>query len=124
MLHNDAKVYPQLIRTDNQRIKFDHYPVIFDVLGMAQTSPVDSNPQIKQYRNLKQINTDYFNQSLLDKLSLSWTSFDETVSFQQSLQTYNTCLSSTLDDYAPWQTKVITNTKMKVDPEWMDEEYK
>ena len=122
-LHSKAKVYPELIRTDNQRIKFDHYPVIFDILGMAHTSsPINSKPQIKQYRNLKQIHTDSFNQTLLNKLSE--ISFNENTSFQHNLKTYNHCLSSTLDEYAPIQNKVITNLKLKSDPEWMDDNYK
>ena len=48
MLHSNVKVYPELTRTDNQRIKFDHYPIMFDILGMAHTSsPAKSKPQIR-----------------------------------------------------------------------------
>ena len=123
MLHSNVKVYPELTRTDNQRIKFDHYPIMFDILGMAHTSPpANSKPQIRQYRNLKQISTEAFNQTLLGKLSE--LSFDENTTFQHSLNTYNHCLSSTLDEYAPLQSILITDSKVKSDPEWMDESYK
>ena len=122
MLHSKAKVYPELAQTNNTRIKFDHFPIIFDVLGMAHTSDANVKQQVRYYRNLKQINAVSFNQTLLEKLSVA--TFDKHDSFLNNLSLYNNCLSSALDAHAPTQYTVVTQSKLKPDPEWMDNKYK
>ena len=127
-----AAVYPELAKSTNESIKFDHFPIISDLPWSAETHNCESQtPVVKQYRRLKQINPEAFQTTLGCTLSTLPThenmSFPELslVSFPEYLKNFNQCLQSTLDQHAPLQTNIFSHHKPQhTDPEWMDEEYK
>ena len=99
MFDSCAIVNPDLIKTTNTNIKFDHYPVIFNA-PYTSRSPDNFNKsksQVRSWRNLKQIDFSTFNDVLHDKLS----SVGTTSNFKDQLTEYNNCLVSTLDRFAP-----------------------
>ena len=109
----------------NELIKFDHFPIIFDLPWEVLTCNVEEQtPVFKQYRKLKQINQDAFKSTLRDEFGNTLLDHQNS-SFPQYLEMYNQCLSSALDHHAPVQTKLFSNQQLeRRDPEWMDEEYK
>ena len=120
-----AVVYPDLSMSTNELIKFDHFPIIFDLPWEVLTYNIEEQtPVFKQYRKVKQINQDAFKSTLRDELSNTLLD-QQNSSFSQYLGMYNQCLQSTLDQHAPVQTKLFSNQQLeRRDPEWMDEEYK
>ena len=120
-----AVVHPDLSMSTNELIKFDHFPIIFDLPWEVLTYNIEEQtPVFKQYRKVKQINQDAFKSTLRDELSNTLLD-QQNSSFSQYLGMYNQCLQSTLDQHAPVQTKLFSNQQLeRRDPEWMDEEYK
>ena len=118
-----TEVSKELIETTNPQIKFDHFPISFSV--MDEFEPISHDASIKyqkSFRKINQIDIDSFVSSLDSKLSAD---FDSTCNiFQQQLVVYNTSLVSTLDMYAPSQTKTVIPSSKAGDPPWMDSVYK
>ena len=115
----NATVDPDLITTYNDNVKFDHYPICFDLLYTTDTLSNFSNPKIIKMRNLKGIHLEDFEQSLISRLN----SFETQPTFYEQLSLYNQSLTSTLNDFAPVHPKLVLPKTTSL-PEWMDDEYK
>ena len=115
----NATVNPDLITTSNDNIKFDHYPISFNLPFSNLVACNSSSPKIVQVRNLKGIDLEVFAQSLICELE----SLKAQPTFFEQLSLYNQSLRSTLNKFAPAHPKLILPT-ITVHPEWMDEEYK
>ena len=101
-----ANVHPELTETTSQHIKFDHYPIIFSLSDISNKNPNQSAQfSLRCYRNIKQIDMEAFNNVLEDKLSLHVNNQPTINSFQQQLESYNMCLSSAIDQFAPQKVK-------------------
>ena len=117
----EAKARPDLSKTMSTHIKFDHYPITCSLPNTQQYSTASSQSCIKQYRNIRQIDSSAFDNFLENKLASKPATLTE--SFPLQLDFYNDCLSSTLDEFAPLKTKSFIPSTEKL-PEWMDLEYR
>ena len=115
-------VSPDLIKSKSDAIKFDHYPILYNIMQSGGWSK-ESNfkPRIINYRNVKQINSEVMNTTLHSKLSNCMVS--DSGNFCDKLEVFNSCLSSSLNELAPLRSKMITSPKEPL-PEWMDAEYR
>ena len=104
-------------------IKFDHYPILFNLPWTTQAEHhIEPASYIKQCRNIKQIDHDLFTATLIGNISS--LDYNESANFAGKLEAYNQCLLSTLNQHAPIQTKIVSDKPRRPDPEWMDTEYK
>ena len=78
----NATVDPDLIATNNENVKFDHYPIIFHLPYTISEACKPSSPKVVQVRNLKGINVECFERSLICKLD----SLDSQPSFSAQLK--------------------------------------
>ena len=118
-----TEVSKELIESTNPRIRFDHFPISFSVMDDFEAISHDASIKYqKSFRKINQIDITGFLSSLDSKLSAD---FDSTCdNFQQQLVAYNSSLVSTLDMYAPSQTKTVLPSSKAGDPPWMDLVYK
>ena len=117
----NTSVHPDLIDTDNDNIKFDHYPVIFNIPNISlicETPPSTSSTFSK--RNIRDMNLDAFRSDFQSKLN---ERFNQSDIFSEKLAIYNECLSSTLDCYAPLQQFTKYESSHTSNPDWFDTEY-
>ena len=113
-------VYPKLISTTNRNIKFDHYPIIFNIpVSTTQPSSTKSDPKIVYRRYTRGIDQQLFETHLVDTLN----SHEKSSDFYDQLTKYNSSLSSTLNYFAPIQQKIVYQ-QPSICPGWIDEEYK
>lgn len=118
-----ANVMSEYACTNNPNIKFDHFPVYFDLPISASNS--SNQPQSKQYknwRNIKNIDMPTFSSALIDNLK-SWHEDKSGGSFQSRVESYNKCLADTLDSFAPVQSILIKANETE-HPKWFDAEYR
>ena len=99
----NATVNPDLITTSNDNIKFDHYPISFNLPFSNLVACNSSSPKIVQVRNLKGIDLEVFAQSLICELE----SLEAQPTFFEQLSLYNQSLRSTLNKFAPIHPKLI-----------------
>ena len=123
MLDLSTEVFKELTESTNPHIRFDHFPISFSVMDDFEAISHDASIKYqKSFRKINQIDIKSFLSSLDSKLSAD---FDSTCdNFQQQLVAYNSSLVSTLDMYAPSQTKTVLPSSKAGDPPWMDLVYK
>ena len=116
-------VAEDLAETNTSKIKFDHFPIVFNVTDELE---IKRSPQSvlynKTFRKISQINLTAFSELLENKVSTELA--DVSDDFSQQLNLYNKCLISTLDNFAPLQTKTVVPSSNVISPPWMDAEYK
>ena len=111
--------------SNNPHIKFDHYPIFFNIPCATNSSLSTGNSAARRYtksfRNIKGIDTESFRHMLADKLS----GFEDNESnvFAVKVKTYNECLADTLDNFAPVQNKMV-DLDQENPPKWIDSEYR
>ena len=96
------------IVTQNQFVKFDHFPVFFQFSSSVNRSIHCSTTKQIIWRNTKNIDFDNLQNTLLNKLDVSFHT--TTDSFAEKLSVYNSCLKDTINDVAPFQSKTVTCT--------------
>ena len=119
-----TNVSKDLVATTNSQIKFDHFPISFSLPDEfeVKSSPGHSFKYQKSFRKIDQIDLGSFLGSLGNTLSAAFENSDNT--FSQQLDLYNNSLVSTLDIYAPLQTKTVIPSFKTEHPPWMDTEYR
>ena len=119
----DAEVQPDLILSNNPYIKFDHFPVLFQIKNVS-LPPVHQDISKMQIvkRNIKQIDTVEFNNHVQQQLN-ALIDLNSNQCFSAKVESYNNCLSNALDQFAPEKLKVIS-INQKEHPKWMDQEYR
>ena len=101
--------------------KFDHFPVAFSLNYYVKPTK-DSYKDIS-YRNINTIDYNDFNNTLEQRLhTVSDVIFQS--EFITAVTTFNDCLESVLDDFAPCKTKRVYNNPNHVPIKWIDEEYR
>ena len=115
----NTSVEKELSISKNPLIKFDHFPVLFQ-LPSAEQQPEPCFVK-KLWRNYKNIDHDEFRCYLESRLRNDELS--PVQSFTDKLELYNYCLSESLDKFAPIKLMTVDENK-RVDPEWFDEEYR
>ena len=119
-----TEVHADLIQTNNPFIKFDHFPVLFQVQNTAVGSAHQSVTETQYVkRNIKQINFDEFKNHLHEQFNPVNTS-NSISNFAERVDLYNTRLSNVLDHFAPAQLKVVSVNNQKEHPKWFDQEYR
>ena len=116
------EVSEDMIKTTTSQIKFDHFPIFFQLVDEFQAGASRKEKYEKTFRRINQIDSDAFYQFLKNKLSTDLEG--PPCSFQQHLAKYNNCLVSALDTFAPLQTKTVVTSSEVSSPPWMDSEYK
>ena len=117
--------------SNNPNIKFDHYPIFFNLPISAQrntqsiassTQPQSMIKQYKQWRNVKNLDLTAFKSALSENLVVSHQ-MKEHANFETKLNSFNKCLTDTLDSFAPVQSMLITSNETE-HPKWFDAEYR
>ena len=119
----EVSVHPELAATTSRFIKFDHFPVLFEIpYSSRQVSPVTSRKRCKMYRNISKVDHVQFTCALENHLTSFHQQFDDENNFEKKLDLYNSCILEVLDQHAPMKTKYVSQKTVKY-PEWFDEEY-
>ena len=117
-----CQVSEEMAKTTAPQIKFDHFPVTFKIADEFHNNTSSKKTFVKSFRKINQIDLNSFNELLEEKLTNSLEESSDT--FQNCLETYNQCLSSTLHQFAPLQTKSVVKSSNVPLPPWMDLEYR
>ena len=103
----------------------DHFAVHFTIPMMHRDSPhceMSGLIQIKQYRRLKQIDTEAFRETVISNVENWSINLNHSHNFEDACSSFKSCLQSCLDQHAPLLCKRIA-TKETKRPSWFDEEY-
>ena len=115
------QVQKSYIKTNDPYIKFDHFPITFEI-PMTCLRTDQLLPQYRTWRSIKDINSIEFKQTLTEKLLELDNNNNVEGTFCEQLLLYNNCLNTTLDQFAPLQTKRITCNKEHL-PKWFDSDF-
>ena len=119
----NTKVNSQLSVSSSPYIKFDHFPVLFEIPFAQDPPSIHHEKKIyKSYRNIKKINIEEFRYCLDAQLTSAQLQLSLTDSFSTALELYNHCLASVLDELAP-EKKCPIKSDTEVAPKWIDQEY-
>ena len=114
-------VKKELALTTNSSIKFDHFPILFQIAVSKSTHSTEPSTS-KQFtwRNISQVDLADFSNCIQQELPFAINEAEE--NFQAKVIAYNSHLSTSLDKFAPSATRVGVEKKDDL-PEWFDRDY-